>query len=102
MLLQLDKGRFAGPGPCRRSAVDVLWRMRGIRGVHPGLRRTRGALVRAPQIRKVERVAADGGHFFEMNRNAAGKSASAHSLTHALARSLVVHRFRYAGCSGTL
>lgn len=83
MLLQLDESRFSGRRPRRRSAIDVFWRVWGIRRVHPGLRRARGALVRAPQIRKVERVAADRGHFFEMNRNAVGKG-SAHPLTGSL------------------
>lgn len=82
MLLQLDEGGLAGRGRSRRSAVDVLWRVRGFRGVHPGLRRTRGALVRAPQIRKVERVAADGGHFFEMNRNAVEEMGGRALVTH--------------------
>lgn len=82
MLLQLDEGGLAGRGCSRRSAVDVLWRVRGFRGVHPGLRRARGALVRAPQIRKVERVAADGGHFFEMNRNAVEEMGGRALVTH--------------------
>ena len=66
MLLQLDEGRFAGRG-CRRTAVDVLRRVRRVRRIHPGLGSARGALVRAPQVRKVERVGADRGHFIEMN-----------------------------------
>lgn len=64
MLLQLDERRLAGYGG--GAAVQVLGRVRRIRCVHPGMWCSRGALVRAPQIRKIKRVGADSGHFFQM------------------------------------
>lgn len=82
MLLQLHEGRLARdaataaaaaastPG---HTAVDVLGRVGRVGRVHPGLGRAGGSLVGAPpEIRKVERVGADRGHFFEMNRKAVG------------------------------
>lgn len=82
MLLQLHEGRLARdaataaaaastPG---HTAVDVLGRVGRVGRVHPGLGRAGGTLVGAPpEIRKVERVGADRGHFFEMNRKAVGR-----------------------------
>lgn len=80
VLLKFNKSWFSRIA--RRSIHAVFWRMRRIGCVHPRLWSARGALVRAPQIREIQRVGAYWGHFFETNLYAAFYTLNVNRMFH--------------------
>lgn len=65
MLLEFNKSRLARYSGCCWTTIHVFGGVRGVRCIHTGLWCTRGALVGAPQIRKIKRVGAYRCHFIE-------------------------------------